>query len=678
MSASCPAQPHPRHNLTQWLVNTMLTCCLFSLFTPMASANLSDEAQLKQHRDLYQQARKALQAQQYQQFNALTMQLKDYSLYPYLRYEQLRRNLGSLSQAEFDQFAERYNDTPVVRRLQISWIRHLAREEQWQQFLTNFPDHTNSASLNCQKGWALHKTGDKAQAMATAEELWLAPRSQPKICDRLFAVWMQEAGVSEDLAWQRFWMALLNSQSGLANYLTRFLKSTDKQQQAQIALKLFHNPEGLQTTSLASKDPHFSQFTALLIKRTIRKNPALAVDLWQQYADQLELADNTKANLKRRLGLYVLKSYHPESAQWLERLDPLFEDEKLLEWRLRYQLSHENWNEVGRLLAKLPDSLRQKNRWRYWQARHLDLQGSHSEANSLYKGLSYERDFYGFLAAQQLGSGFKLNHTPKTIDPATLETLEAIPGIQRAREFYYHQQRSDARIEWWRATQHLSKNQHYHAGILAQRWGWLSQGIFGAINARHWDDLELRFPAPYKQKISDRAAKYNIDDQWIYAIARQESAFKSDVKSPAGAIGLMQLMPATAKQTARSIKLPYKNSYELINPDTNIELGSAYLAKMYKRYDNNRVYATAAYNAGPHRVSTWLKQRGNLPIDIWIETIPFDETRQYVQNVLSYVVIYSDKLGKELEFMTDKERKSLLPITAIGSTGLDRGKAVRN
>ncbi len=237
--------------------------------------------------------------------------------------------------------------------------------------------------------------------------------------------------------------------------------------------------------------------------------------------------------------------------------------------------------------------------------------------------------------------------------------LSTHPGLIRARELSIHNQLLDARREWWRAGQTFTKAQHHAAANLAQQWNLPNLSIRAAISAGQWNNLSLRFPTPHNNTIDENAKRYTIDKQWVYAVARQESAFAADVRSRAGAVGLMQLMPATAKQTARSINIKYRGSFQLKHPSYNVRLGSAYLAQMLKRFNNNRVHATAAYNAGPHRVKRWLKQRGQLPIDIWIETIPFDETRHYVQNVLSYAVIYSDILGKPLEFLAANESTQL-------------------
>jgi len=205
----------------------------------------------------------------------------------------------------------------------------------------------------------------------------------------------------------------------------------------------------------------------------------------------------------------------------------------------------------------------------------------------------------------------------------------------------------------------MSEAQIHHAAHLVSRWGWHHQGIRGAISSRQWDDMQLRFPNPYPDLYSRHAGSRNIDPAWAVAVTRQESAFWMGATSRVGARGLMQLMPATARETARRHGISLSNLSALNDPDTNIQLGTAYLSEVAERFNGNQAHATAAYNAGPGRVNSWLKARGDLPLDIWIETIPFDETRNYVQNVLSFRVIYQRLDNHPVALFSDQEFATL-------------------
>jgi soluble lytic murein transglycosylase len=148
---------------------------------------------------------------------------------------------------------------------------------------------------------------------------------------------------------------------------------------------------------------------------------------------------------------------------------------------------------------------------------------------------------------------------------------------------------------------------------------------------------------------------------WAYGVARSESLFMRDVRSSAGAIGLMQVMPATARKVARSIKLPYSGLATLTNAESNIRLGTTYLADMLARFGGNRVLATAAYNAGPHRVDQWLDGAAVLDTRIWIETIPFNETRSYVRRVFEAETIFHWRMTGEIRRLSD-ELVALRPL----------------
>jgi soluble lytic murein transglycosylase len=200
---------------------------------------------------------------------------------------------------------------------------------------------------------------------------------------------------------------------------------------------------------------------------------------------------------------------------------------------------------------------------------------------------------------------------------------------------------TDARREWRFATRGLTNTQQYSAAHYAYELDWYSQAIRSAIAAERWDDLKLRFPPAHEQTITQAAETRDLQANWLLAMARQESAMDPLARSPKGAVGLLQLMPSTAKAVARKHGYRYRNTTTLLDPQTNAKFGATYLRQLATQFDGNMIYATAAYNAGPHRVNGWLENNDHLPIDVWIENIPYSETRQYVKNVLAYSVIYA-------------------------------------
>ena len=185
------------------------------------------------------------------------------------------------------------------------------------------------------------------------------------------------------------------------------------------------------------------------------------------------------------------------------------------------------------------------------------------------------------------------------------------------------------------------------AAKLADEWGWHDRAIATLARARYWDDLELRFPLAHQQVVLTQAKRQKVNPAWAFAIIRQESAFTTDARSHAGAMGLMQLMPRTARTVARSMKMQPPRRYDLLKIDTNIRLGVRYLKKVQDRNQGHPVLATAAYNAGQSRVTQWLPEQGSVAADVWIETVPFQETRDYLKRVMTYTVIYEQRLGRD-------------------------------
>lgn len=453
--------------------------------------------------------------------------------------------------------------------------------------------------------------------------------------------------------------ALAKGNPALARYAARQSPGAQLKPQMERAFTLYQQPEKLlqEPQLLTRTTPDHRQLLMLATERLRRRDLDSAIQLWLRDRERLAVPFEEQAELSTRLGLYKAKRFEADAEATLARLDPDYRLDSLTEWRARLALTRLDWPAVEHLINQLPANKRAHERWQYWLSVARQRQGQ-SISDQL-RQLSTERTFYGFMAAELAGLPFSLNHQPVAVDAGALDQLAAQPAFQRMKELFQLGELYDARSEWNQATAAMTPDQQQLAAHLVQRWGWHNQAIRGAIQSEHWNDLDIRFPDPYPEQFSRFAGRNDIPPTWATAIARQESAFWVRARSHAGALGLMQLMPGTARDTAKRHGLPLQQLSALYEPETNIALGSAYLGEMYRRFDNNRVFATAAYNAGPHRVERWLQARGTLPLDIWIETIPFDETRNYVQNVLSFGVIYDQRAGRQAQLLSDHERALL-------------------
>jgi len=337
-----------------------------------------------------------------------------------------------------------------------------------------------------------------------------------------------------------------------------------------------------------------------------------------------------------------------------------------VEYLLRKLLAKQAWNDIYAWIDRLPEDVKSSDRWQYWRARALESSPSLAQQlsaitpQSIYQQLATSRSFYGFLSADRQQTEYQYEDKPAPVNTDIIKRLADSSAFARAKEFFLMEDMHRARTEWRYAVKGLSTEEFIAAAQIADQWGWNRKAIEAMAGAAYWDDLRIRFPIVHEEIIDDTAEKYDIPSSLVFSIARQESAWEFDATSRVGARGLMQIMPATAKQTAKRARLAYSKSM-LFDPQYNISLGSHYINGLLEQYDDNRALAIASYNAGPHRVKQWLKKsEASLPLDVWVEIIPFKETRKYVQNVLSYEVIYNYRQGKSSDLLTLAEANSLL------------------
>ena len=626
---------------------------------PVLATEQAKAQRLERQRDLYLQALQARAEGRGSEFESLRDALRDYPLYLYLEYEELRQRLNPASADRVKEFLNRYPKTPLSARLRNQWLVALAKAEQWQQFLAHYSPQVRGREMTCYYHWARFKTGDQAEALAAVPELWLTGSSLPDVCDPLLDAWRRQGGLTPELVRQRIGLAVNAGNWSLANYLARDLPKKEREQMT-LYRQVYDKPHQLVKTKQFQQDSEWMRQIVLQgLQRLIRQDTEAAAEIWPVYQQTLSFGSEEQAQLTRMLALYLATSFHPDAKAWLQQALNEQEDDSLHEWLVRVALRKGDWAGVQDAIGGMPEELRSSARWQYWLARALEQKGEGHllvEAEAIFQQVAQERDYYGFLAADQIGTSYRLNHRPLPVDPELIAQMEQKPGLQRAREFFLLGQLPEARREWNFAIQELSSDEVLAASHLVQQWGWHSQSMMGAIAAREWDDLQVRFPLVYQDVFQVFTRDFGLDMNWVLALARQESAFVPDARSSKGALGVLQLLPATAKQTARSIGMGYKGSYELLDPETNIKLGTAHLRELLERFGNNRILATAAYNAGAGKVYQWLSDGGDqLAYDVWIETMPYYETRGYVQNVLTYSVIYGYRQGKKPRLLDEHE-----------------------
>lgn len=622
-----------------------------------------DQLSLEKQRETYMEAQRALSQRQMQRYRTLAAELQDYPLLPYLQYQEMTRQLSRLSSQEVASFLYEHPYSYLGEQLRQRWLHHLAAHKRWDEYRQFYHSGLNDTRLNCHQLFARLENNDES-ALDEVAPLWNVGRSQPDACDPLFARWMEAGGLTQEIAWERHSKALKARNRGLATYIGRLMPEA-QQQLAALYREVDRNPERLrQVSRFSTQSPAMREIILHGLDRLARRDATNALHLWHRYDAQQLFEDQDRLEIQQHLATRLVLQNNLEAAKNLLTQSPQLTSENLTEQLIRDALRQQDWHSAAQWLAQLPEASQESDRWRYWRARLMEELEIEPEdgpnAMDLYAAVAATRSFYGFLSADKLGYEYRLLDRPVEVTDTSLEQVERLPGITRARELLLVGDLTNAGREWFHTTHGLDGKSIIAAGKLAERWGWYRNGIQATIRTRSWDDLQLRFPLAYREQMDSAAEATSINPHLLFAIARQESAFMADARSPAGALGLMQLMPTTAQYTARRAGIPYRK-HDLLSPDTNIALGSRYLHQLLNEFNGNRILAAAAYNAGPTRVRQWLgATERKLPYDVWIETIPFRETRGYVQNVLAYSVIYGYRLGELSPIITPEEAQNLL------------------
>jgi len=615
-------------------------------------------------------AERALERGDMREFGRLEKGLRAYPLHPYLAYEVLRKRIDKAGAGEIKRFLKTYGNTPLAWRLRNDWLDHLASQRRWKDYIA-FYEPTRNVTRQCRYLQALIATGQSKQALPQVKSLWLHDKSQPSACDPVFEAWTKAGKRTTPLIWQRVDKAMAAGNWRLAEYLGRYLSNQDRVW-VKRWIRLHKTPDAASEKDRYDQaHPYREAMLAHAVRRLARWDGMRALRVWQDIETRYPF---DKAQI-RRTENYIIRNLVrvPDDAAYafVKQVD-VGGDERAHEARVRTALLREDWPQVAEWIEALPEKLRAEKGWQYWLARALEGNGDIDKARQLYAQVAAERGYYGFMAADRIGGDYHLKHAETPVSKELFDKLSANDAIQRARELFALQRWTDARREWRFATEGLDIAHLKAAAKIAKHNGWHDRAIFTLAKTGYWDDLELRFPLQHAELVDQNATRHGIDNAWVFAVMRQESAFMRNARSHAGAMGLMQLMPATARSVARKFlnqKAPSR--HELFEPQTNIALGSAYLKQMKGKLGNSAVLATAAYNAGPHRVTRWLPKR-TLPADIWIELVPFKETRGYLRRVLAYTVIYEKRMGKDPTRLEQRLHPVPPDISLMGSIGGDR------
>ena len=630
----------------------LIALALSSIVSPIAKANPPREAavtfgiemQRFRQRAVFLEARQIARKGKLSALKPLLESLTDYPLRSYIEYEALLARPYSSDEA-VQAFIENHPNFPISAQLRRAFADYRRDQDRSESFLRFHQPDDADVENQCFRAsalWALERT---QAAMAATQALWLHGRSQPKRCDKAFSRWRRAGGLTQALAWKRYELAVLAGENRLAAYLERTL-SEDQRTLARQLTRLRQRPTRTDRYETVDfNDPEQQALADSALKMLIKKRPAEALHLIADLKDSGRLAPAQALEYDYAAALRLIRE---DNLTVNDAVIPaaLKTNPDLIEASLIQLIKAGRFNALSTLLSQLPASAQGTLRWQYWQAR-ADLSSpgiaGRESARVSFERLASERDYYGHLAALWIGIPGSLADQSTTIAPEKLLDLAAAPTAQRIYELRALGETLEARREWFQLIKPFSNTELRIAAALASQWHWHDMAIATLAQAKAWDEVLERFPRPYAERFTEAARTQGVPVTLAMAVARRESGFWTEARSPVGAQGLMQLMPRTAQSVAKSIDLDSPANLVLTRADTNIKLGTAYLGQLLQRFNDNRILALAAYNAGPSRAKKW--HTNPQPIDAFIEGIPFAETRAYVKAVLLYAAIYAQLKG---------------------------------
>ncbi len=634
---------HRLHSLPcRWCAAALVGTLLLAAFSP-AHASLS----LNEQRSAYLEADRLLDQKKVNAWLKKKAELKQYPLYHYLIIKEVRATHSDYSNYQIAKIISRV-DVPLPGSFKRWWLQRLKDRKDWDLIIVHYAGDARTET-QCTVALAAMHSKSREDAMRFLEPLWLTGRSQPRQCDPLFESALKRGYIDDDLIWQRILLSAHKGQRKMVKYLRGLLDSEEiKVWVDRLDLTHRHPRDTIKPRLVTwSKSPYGRDVITHGLVRITRSDSDEGYEYWQalkaSHPDTVSQLAATELRIAEILGW----RRHHRAYQMLAGLPASLQSDSILQLKVRNSLTGENWTRVLDAIDRMSDEEKEQTEWRYWRARALAEAGNRREAKEILTSLAERRDFYGMLAADHLNLGYDLSPaglTHTADDHRSL--LDSEPAVARIREWLALRKPYSARRELTHLGIVRNGDSEFwsQAALLFDAWNW-HDGAIRAIYAsgRAADfQVSLSHPSPYLDSVRKESIRYGIPEHWILGIMRQESLFIHDIRSGAGAIGLMQLMPATARNVARRNKLKRPSSGDLHRASLNIRLGTSYFRRLLDQTDGNLVYSLAGYNAGPHRVKQWRETIRVQDPAVWVESIPFTETRNYVKKILVNFIIYEN------------------------------------
>lgn len=552
------------------------------------------------------------------------------------QYTMWSENLQRQPSSDFLSFIA--EDSPLTNKLRNKWLYRLAEAKDWETYAQYYKESANF-DLRCYSLTALYHTGKKEEALKNAKPIWLSGHSQPPACNAVLQFLLREDKERESLITQRISLALQERNLGLARYLLKQLSPPRLQDEALI-YTIYRQPTKIANLEIGELHDDFYLYG---LKRMVSINMDQAIKYWKHVKTKKLLSEKKQQAFLAHLALYKAMRNHDDTPYWFSLVKPEYYNNVLLDWQIRYALKKHNWRVVERLIRHSDD--KDDPSMQYWLARSLEAQGKKEEAKPIYESLSNTRNYYGFLASLRIKKPLSFEHEFTDKDINKLKPYK--PFTDEIKRLYESNDTLKASRLLNDFVLELPKDERsVLAYWLAKDLKWYEKSLYLSNNEELNNQLSLRFPLAYQNNVARFSKDYDIPSAFIFAIIRQESTFRESVISHAGAHGLMQLLPKTAQQIAQREKIPYEGKHQLFSVPINLRLGSAYLYHLGRRFNHHPILMAAAYNAGPSQVLHWLKNHPPKQIDIWIETLPWHETRNYLKNVMAFYAVYQYRLNQ--------------------------------
>jgi soluble lytic murein transglycosylase len=571
--------------------------------------------------------------------------LRSYPLYPWLEAERLKFQLARADRdgseppdAAIAAFLTRDGDAPWTRDLRAAWLKTLASQRRWPEFLGFYLESRADTALRCNASVASIQTGPSAALVAPALAIWNTGSELPAACTPMIDWLTQQGAIGPQQIAERTRLALEAQKLAVARMLIRQLPE-EQRGPYQLWADVLDNPARHLERGLAQGvEPRGAIDGFSKLARSNADDAALTAARIEASGVPTR-APATVGDMRREIALNLAWSRRPESVGMFRQVPEAALDERAHEWRVRAALWAGDWALAAAWIARMPPALLDQPRWRYWRARANDKLDRDDVADAEYERLAQENGYYAVLASERLKRGYAPRTQVRPGNAAARALIDASPGFVRAREAWRVEQLAWARSEWNEATRNFDPAHLLEAARVASGWGWHLQAVATSSRAEVFDDFGLLYPRPYARELHGAAKRVQLPAEWVWGVLRQESLYDPRARSSANALGLLQLLPATARAVARRNDFDTPSEQDLFDPQTNLLLGTTYLREQFDRFGGRFVLVLGAYNAGPNAVKRWLPE-APLETDVWIENVPFNETRNYIQRIVWHSTVF--------------------------------------